>query len=75
MKLTYKSYFVAYLLLFFLGLIGAHRFYVGRTGSGLLYFFTLGISLFGWLFDFFYTYKMVADYNKEVDITLKMVNK
>lgn len=75
MKLTYKSYFVAYLLLFFLGLIGAHRFYVGRTGSGILYLFTEGIFLFGWLFDFFYTYIMVADYNKEVDITLKMVNK
>ncbi len=26
---------VAYLLLIFLGLIGAHRFYMGRTGSGV----------------------------------------
>ena len=25
---------VAYLLLIFLGIIGAHRFYMGRTGSG-----------------------------------------
>lgn len=75
MKLTYKSYIVAYLLWFLLGLLGAHRFYVGRTGSGILYFFTGAIFVIGWFFDLFYTYKMVKDYNREVDITLKMVNK
>ena len=26
---------VAYLLLIFLGILGAHRFYLGRTGSGI----------------------------------------
>ena len=31
-----KSVGVAYLLWFFMGLIGAHRFYLGRTGSGMI---------------------------------------
>lgn len=30
-----KSAGVAYLLWFFVGLLGAHRFYLGRTGSGI----------------------------------------
>ena len=30
-----KELVVAYLLLFFLGTLGAHRFYLGRTGSAI----------------------------------------
>lgn len=30
-----KSIGVAYLLWFFLGMLGAHRFYLGRTGTGI----------------------------------------
>lgn len=30
-----KSTGVAYLLWFFLGMLGVHRFYLGRTGSGV----------------------------------------
>ena len=30
-----KSDLVAYLLWFFLGYLGVHRFYLGRTGSGI----------------------------------------
>ena len=30
-----KSAGIAYLLWFFVGLLGGHRFYLGRTGSGL----------------------------------------
>lgn len=40
-----------YNLALFGGLLGFHRFYLGLYGSGLLYFFTLGIFGAGWLFD------------------------
>jgi TM2 domain-containing membrane protein YozV len=41
-----KSVGASYLLWFFLGYLGAHRFYLGRTGSGLV---QLLLALFGWL--------------------------
>lgn len=47
-----KSRFIAFLLCFFVvGLFGAHRFYVGRPYTGILYVFTVGLFTFGWFFD------------------------
>jgi len=37
-----QDWLVALLLCFFIGVIGAHRFYVGKIGTGLLMLFTLG---------------------------------
>jgi TM2 domain-containing membrane protein YozV len=37
-----KSRLVAVLLCFFLGWVGAHRFYVGKIGTGVLMVLTLG---------------------------------
>lgn len=37
-----KSRLIALLLCWFLGCFGAHRFYVGRTGSAIAMIFTLG---------------------------------
>ena len=36
----YKSRFIALLLCVILGFTGLHRFYVGKTWTGVLYFFT-----------------------------------
>ena len=37
-----KSNTVALLLCFFLGVLGVHRFYVGKIGTGILQLLTLG---------------------------------
>ena len=41
----------ALLLCIFGGFLGLHYFYVGRIGKGLLYMFTVGLFMFGWIFD------------------------
>lgn len=48
-----KSTGTAYLLWFFVGALGAHKFYLGKTGTGVLYLLTLGLLGFGLLYDLF----------------------
>ena len=50
---TQKNGTVAFLLCVFLGCFGVHKFYEGKIGTGLLYFFTFGLFGFGWLVDCF----------------------
>ncbi len=42
---------IAFLLCFFLGVFGAHKFYEGKIGLGLLYLFTFGLFGIGWFAD------------------------
>ena len=42
---------VTLILCIFLGVLGIHRLYVGKIGSGLLYMFTGGIFFLGWIYD------------------------
>ena len=46
-----KSRLVALLLAFFVGHFGVHHFYVGKTGKGIAYIFTLGFLGIGVLID------------------------
>ena len=48
-----KSLGVAYVLWFFLGIIGVHHFYMGKIGRGILWLLTLGLAGIGWLWDLF----------------------
>lgn len=48
-----KSILLSYVLWFFGGLFGLHKFYLGRPFVGLLYFFTGGLFTLGWIVDFF----------------------
>lgn len=43
---------VAYLL-WIMGFMGAHRFYLGKRLTGIIWFFTLGLLGIGWLIDLF----------------------
>jgi hypothetical protein len=43
----YKSRWAAFFLCVFFGVLGVHRFYVGKIGSGLLWMFTGGICGIG----------------------------
>lgn len=40
-------------LCLFFGCFGAHKFYEGRIGMGVVYFFTFGLFGIGWLIDLF----------------------
>ena len=46
-----KDKWVAFFLCFFLGYFGAHKFYEGKIGMGLLYLFSAGLFGIGWLID------------------------
>lgn len=48
-----KSKKVALILCICFGMVGAHQFYVGRIGRGLLYMFTAGFFCIGWVMDIF----------------------
>ncbi|WP_420208507.1 NINE protein [Candidatus Electronema sp. JC] len=46
-----KDYNAAWLLLVFLGFFGAHRMYMGKWLTGILWLFTGGLFFFGYLYD------------------------
>ena len=39
------------ILCIFLGMFGIHRFYVKKSGTGILWMFSFGFFLFGWISD------------------------
>lgn len=46
-----KSRMTTLLLCVFGGFLGLHRFYVGRVGSGVLWFVSFGLLSVGWIYD------------------------
>ena len=58
-----KSYNVAWILLTFLGLLGIHRFYLGKWVTGIVYFLTAGLFTLGVLYDFFTLNGQVREVN------------
>lgn len=50
-KFSSKNRLVALLLCIFLGVMGAHKFYLGKFWVGVVYIFTYGLFGIGWLID------------------------
>ncbi|HEY5311438.1 MAG TPA: TM2 domain-containing protein [Pirellulales bacterium] len=63
------DYSVAWILLTFLGVFGIHRFYMGKFITGILYFFTGGLFLCGYLYDFWTLNEQVSDLNRAALVT------
>ncbi len=48
-----KNYALTLTLTILFGFLGLHRFYVGKVGTGILFLFTGGFFLVGWIIDIF----------------------
>lgn len=48
-----KKYMTMLIITLVFGVVGIHRFYVGKTLTGILYLFTGGLFGFGWIVDLF----------------------
>ena len=59
------DYTVAWVALTFLGMFGVHRMYMGKWITGILYLFTGGFFLLGWLYDFWTLNDQITLINSE----------
>ncbi|MBW3541174.1 MAG: TM2 domain-containing protein [Planctomycetes bacterium] len=57
------NYNIAWILLTFLGMFGAHRFYMHKWVTGFVWMFTLGGLFLGWLYDLFTLNRQVHEIN------------
>lgn len=57
------SYDLAWILLTFLGVFGAHRFYQGKFLTGILYLLTGGLGMVGVAYDFWTLNEQIAAQN------------
>eukprot|EP01027_Heterolobosea_sp_BB2_P016671 GEZU01023700.1.p1 GENE.GEZU01023700.1~~GEZU01023700.1.p1 ORF type:complete len:104 (+),score=28.60 GEZU01023700.1:545-856(+) len=62
-----KDLLITYLLWFFLGGFGIHRFYLERTTSGVVWLLTCALCGVGWLVDACLIPAMVEEHNRKLE--------
>ncbi|MFD1887071.1 TM2 domain-containing protein [Paenibacillus wenxiniae] len=68
-----KNMVVAYVLWYFLGIFGAHRFYMGKIGTAVtqlilsLTFFGMAVTMVWWIVDAFLVHTWVKERNAYVE--------
>jgi TM2 domain-containing membrane protein YozV len=60
-----KNYNVTWVLLTFLGLFGAHRLYLGKWLTALLWLCTGGLLLIGYLYDYWTLNEQIDEVNRD----------
>jgi TM2 domain-containing membrane protein YozV len=63
-----KSYNVSWILLTFFGVLGIHRFYLGKWLTGIIYLLTLGLLTVGVLYDFLTLNNQIRDVNARLAV-------
>ena len=58
-----NDYTVSWILLTFLGIFGAHRLYLGKWVTAIIWFLTGGLLLVGYLYDYWTLNDQVAEAN------------
>jgi TM2 domain-containing membrane protein YozV len=58
------NYNVAWILLTFLGIFGAHRLYLGKWVTALVWLFTGGLFLLGYLYDYWTLNDQIDEVNR-----------
>ena len=59
-----KDYTVSWILLTFLGILGIHRFYLGKWITGLIWLLTGGLCLIGLLYDLWTLNTQIDEVNR-----------
>jgi TM2 domain-containing membrane protein YozV len=62
-----KDYNVSWILLTFLGMFGVHRFYLGKWVTGLIWFFTGGLFLLGYLYDYWTLNEQIDEVHNAIE--------
>ena len=57
------DYTLSWIFLTFLGIFGVHRFYMGKWLTGILWFFTCGLFLLGYLYDLWTLNEQIDEVN------------
>jgi TM2 domain-containing membrane protein YozV len=58
------DYNLGWVLLFFLGMFGAHRFYLRKWGTGILWLCTGGLFLLGYFYDWCTLNSQIDEFNR-----------